>query len=307
MLTLATGYFEELFRSSSPSDAFPILSKVQPRVTVAMNDSLLSPFSADEFNPSRGLRQGDPLSPYLFLICAEGLSVLLNDANRERTVCAGTIGRERLEVGHLLFADDSILFGDASIMGATNMRDVLHSYGNIYGQRVNFDKSLIFFSSNVEQYTRGQIGSLLGVRVSTDPEKYMGLPIMVGRKKREAFSYYLDRFNKKTNNWGARWLSMGEALFDEEQVAIICAIPLSKSGICDEIIWRLDGSGHYSVKSGYRLLRGDLPAAANVSVHAYSSLVTRFFNEMWSVNLPAKVKINMWRIANSFVPNFATL
>ncbi|KAK8627077.1 hypothetical protein V6N13_134704 [Hibiscus sabdariffa] len=129
---------------------------------------------------------------------------------------------------------------------------------------------------------------------------------MVGKKKREAFSYYLDRFN----NWSVRWLSMEdilEALFDEEQVATICAIPLSKSGICDEIIWRLDGSGHYPVKSGYRLLRGDLPAAANVSVHAYSSLVTRFFNEMWSVNLPAKVKINMWRIANSFVPTFATL
>ncbi|KAL4341900.1 hypothetical protein GQ457_08G021920 [Hibiscus cannabinus] len=55
------------------------------------------------------------------------------------------------------------------------------------------------------------------------------------------------------------------------------------------------------------LLRGDLPATANVTDHAYSSLVTSFFNEMWSVPLPAKVKINLWRIANNFVPTFSTL
>ncbi|KAK8535167.1 hypothetical protein V6N12_056696 [Hibiscus sabdariffa] len=106
----------------------------------------------------------------------------------------------------------------------------------------------------------------------------------------------------------ATWrLDILEALFDDEHVATICVILLSKSGKCDEIIWRLDGSGAYSVKSGYRLLRDDLPTAANVTVQAYSNLVARFFNEMWAVTLPAKVKINMWRIANSFVSTYSTL
>ncbi|KAK8990823.1 hypothetical protein V6N11_028783 [Hibiscus sabdariffa] len=106
----------------------------------------------------------------------------------------------------------------------------------------------------------------------------------------------------------ATWrLDILNALFDEEQVATICAIPLSKSGKCDEIIWRLDGLGAYSVKNGYRLLRDDLLTAANVTAPAYSNLVVRFFNEMWLATLPVKVKINMWRIANKFVPTYSIL
>ncbi|GMI75496.1 hypothetical protein like AT4G29090 [Hibiscus trionum] len=163
----------------------------------------------NRFYPSRGLRQGDPLSPYLFLVCAEGLSTLMNEAHALKTIKAATIGRERLVVGHLLFADDCILFGDASVEGASNMKGLLQNFGNASGQRVNFGKSLVFFSSNVDPSLREQIGMLLGVRVSLNPEKYLGLPTMVGRNKKEAFSYYMERYNKKTNNWGVRFLSMG--------------------------------------------------------------------------------------------------
>ncbi|GMI90334.1 hypothetical protein HRI_002702700 [Hibiscus trionum] len=165
--------------------------------------------NGSRFYPSRGIMQGDPLSPYLFLVCAEGLSTLMNEAHTLKTIKAATIGRERLAVEHLLFADDCILFGGASVEGASNMKGLLQNFGNASGQRVNFGKSLVFFSSNVDLSLREQIGMLLGVRVSLNPEKYLGLPTMVGRNKKEAFNYYMDRYNKKTNNWGVRFLSMG--------------------------------------------------------------------------------------------------
>lgn len=61
-------------------------------------------------------------------------------------------------------------------------------------QRVNFDKSLIYFGTNVDSITRENITSLLGVRVASSLEKYLGLPMMVGRKKTLAFSHFINRF-----------------------------------------------------------------------------------------------------------------
>ena len=60
--------------------------------------------------PSRGLRQGDPLSPYLFLLCAERFTALLAKAEAEGRIHGASIGRSALTISHLLFADDSLLF-----------------------------------------------------------------------------------------------------------------------------------------------------------------------------------------------------
>lgn len=69
------------------------------------------------FLPSKG-RQRDPLSPYLFLICAEGFSTLIKEANQNGLMRGVTIGRERFSINYLFFVDDCILFGDAPYEGA---------------------------------------------------------------------------------------------------------------------------------------------------------------------------------------------
>ncbi|KAH1074287.1 hypothetical protein J1N35_026615 [Gossypium stocksii] len=152
------------------------------------------------FTPSRGLRQGDSLSPYLFLICAEGFSILLTEAKQKGLINGAPIGRERLSINHLFFADDCILFGDATIEGVTVVRNAIQEYELVSGQRVNFEKSLIYFGANVETTVRETIVNLLGVRVASNPEKYLGLPMMVGRRKMWAFSNFMDRFRKRIND-----------------------------------------------------------------------------------------------------------
>lgn len=171
----------------------------------------------DWFSPSRGLRQGDPLSPYLFLICAEGFSTLIQETKQNGQMVGAAIGRERLTINHLFFADDCILFGDATSNGARVVRDVIREYETISGQRVNFDKSLIYFEVNVDSDLKVDIVNLLGVREALNPEKYLGLPMMIGRRKTWAFANIVDRFKKRIEGWSLRYLSMGGKRFLSNQ------------------------------------------------------------------------------------------
>ncbi|GMI85140.1 hypothetical protein HRI_002183300 [Hibiscus trionum] len=161
------------------------------------------------FSPSRGLRQGDPLSPYLFLFCAEGLSALINAAKQNGEIKGVKVGRSGVTLTHLFFADDCILFGDTSSTGIQALKHLLLCYERISGQKINFDKSLIYFSSNVNPTDRQDIGNEYGVRISNNPENYLGLPTMVGRNKRGAFASLLDSTNRKVEGWSCRFLSMG--------------------------------------------------------------------------------------------------
>lgn len=155
---------------------------------------------SDWFTPPRGLRQDDPLSPYLFLICTEGFSTLLIEAKQKGLMRGAPISRERLSINHLFFAGYCIFFGDASSEGANVVRNTIREYKTISRQRVNFDKSLIYFGANVDSNIKEIIVNLLGVRVASNPEKYLGLPMMVGRKKNWAFANFVDRFRKRINN-----------------------------------------------------------------------------------------------------------
>ncbi|KAA3458346.1 reverse transcriptase [Gossypium australe] len=169
----------------------------------------LNGLNSDWFSPTRGLRQGDPLSPYLFFICAEGFSSLLEDVKQRGSMEGAPIGRGRLSINHLFFADDCILFGDATLEGARAVHEVIKEYERNAGQQVNYDKSLIYFGANVNGKVKEEITGLLGVRVASNPEKYLGLPMMVGRRKTWAFNSFIDRFRKRVEGWSLRYLSMG--------------------------------------------------------------------------------------------------
>ncbi|KAA3472389.1 reverse transcriptase [Gossypium australe] len=75
---------------------------------------VLNGIKGGEFRPIRDLRQGDPLTLYLFIICAEGFSILVNMAKCEGLIGGARVGRGGIVVTHLVFADDNILFGEAT-------------------------------------------------------------------------------------------------------------------------------------------------------------------------------------------------
>ncbi|KAA3462805.1 reverse transcriptase [Gossypium australe] len=139
------------------------------------------------------LRQGDLLSPYLFLFCGEGLSALMRLACQERKINGAKVCRASHSITHLMFADDCILFGEVSNRGINVLKDILREYKECSGQCINFEKSTVFFSSNVNEQDRNLVFQTLGVRCSDDPEKYLGLPNLVGRKKKLASQVYISQ------------------------------------------------------------------------------------------------------------------
>ena len=136
---------------------------------------------SETFWPSRGIRQGDPLSPYLFLLCAEGLSCLLKSSGPQFLARGVRVGIHSPWISHLLFADDCLIFTQASERGGQRLMEILDQYQMGSGQLVNISKSAIFFSNNYTEIDKEAVKQSTGIQKETLSEKYLGLPTAVGR------------------------------------------------------------------------------------------------------------------------------
>ncbi|KAF5449841.1 hypothetical protein F2P56_030246 [Juglans regia] len=133
--------------------------------------------------PSRELRQGNPLSPYLFLLCTEGLIALLKEAECEQLLRGIRVCRGAPMITHLLFADDGIIFCKADGETARHLQLVLEKYEVASGQKINRDKTAMVFSKNVEASKQRELLDLWGLRRYQQYDTYLGLLILLGDLK----------------------------------------------------------------------------------------------------------------------------
>jgi len=157
--------------------------------------------------PGRGLRHGDPLSPYLFIICTEGLSLLIRDAETRDILTGTKVCRQAPSVSHLLFVDDCFLFFKANEDQAHAMKNILSTYELASGQAISLPKSEIYCSCNVPDDLKAHITDILGVQVVMGTGKYLGLPSMIGRDRKATFGYIKDRVWHKIISWSGKCLS----------------------------------------------------------------------------------------------------
>lgn len=113
--------------------------------------------------PGRGLRQEDPLSSYLFIFCADGLSTLIRKYELASLIHGVKVARGAPVVSHLFLADDCFLFFKANRSKARLIKHILVAYGQGSGQLVNFNKSSISISLNVNEDVKGLICTILDV------------------------------------------------------------------------------------------------------------------------------------------------
>lgn len=159
------------------------------------------------FSPSRGLRQGDPLSPYLFLFCVEGFSALLKSAQNEGSLSGVKFGSTGPTVTHLLFVDDSVVFLEGSQQNLETLKHILEDYEVASRQRVNLQKSSIFFGKGCKEEEKSGLKNVIGIESEALSERYLGLPTVVGKSKEGTFKHVREASSSKVSGWKGQGLS----------------------------------------------------------------------------------------------------
>jgi hypothetical protein len=162
----------------------------------------------ESFNQGRGLRQGDPLSPYLFVLCIERLGHMIKDAVSAGEWAPYSFGRgDCPKLSHICFADDLILVAEATEAQVGCVNKVLHEFCQKSGQKINLLKSQVFFSKNTPESQTTTLSHALGVHVTQDLGMYLGAPMIHQRISKQSFAYLLDKMRKKLSGWKAKTLS----------------------------------------------------------------------------------------------------
>uniref|UniRef100_A0A803PB79 Reverse transcriptase domain-containing protein n=1 Tax=Cannabis sativa TaxID=3483 RepID=A0A803PB79_CANSA len=157
--------------------------------------------------PTCGLRQGDPISPYLFILCSEGLSALLQNFQNRELLRGIAISRRAPSITHLLFADDSFLFCTADKRSCETLHHALSIYSKASGQMVNFAKSSILFSPNTRTEVRSLFFQTFQLEGRAFITTYLGLPQCLSRVKYPAFTFLKDKVATIFHSWNHKWFS----------------------------------------------------------------------------------------------------
>jgi len=166
----------------------------------------------DEFSLGRGLQQGDPLSPFLFLLVAEGFHVLMQSLSVNNLFHGYQVGTsEQVVVSHLQFADDTLILGEKSWANIRGMRAALLLFEGLSGLKVNFSKSQLA-GVNIHASWLSEAAMVLNCKVGSVPFVYLGMPIG-GNPRRLAFwEPLLYQLKSRLSSWNSKHLSLGGRL-----------------------------------------------------------------------------------------------
>ncbi|XP_027169605.1 uncharacterized protein LOC113769345 [Coffea eugenioides] len=132
---------------------------------------------------------------------------MANAKTQEGRISGIKISRRGPSVTHLFFADDSLIFCKASCQEAHELTKILRSYEQASGQMINLDKSSAFFSKNVNQKSKEAVCSKLEGIQQVAQGKYLGLPMVVTRSKKQLFGYIKENIERRMQNWKSKLLS----------------------------------------------------------------------------------------------------
>lgn len=126
--------------------------------------------------PSQGIWQGDPLSPFFFVILIEGLSRLIHKSREEGKIKGLHPLPSIPATTHQQFVDDTMLHGTPTVKEARAFKHILYLFSKALGMEINHAKSTIFFF-NTHLAIQNHLTNILGFRIGTLPSKYLGAPL----------------------------------------------------------------------------------------------------------------------------------
>ena len=200
-----------------------------PSIAVLWNGSKL-----ENFSPCRGIRQGDPISPYLFVLCIERLSHLINEEVRKGKWKSIRLSRRGPDLSHLFFSDDMMLFAEATENQVQVILDCLSYFCQSSGQRVNFAKSSIHFSSSIDSNPACKLSLMSGIPITEHLDTYLGSPVVKGRQSKDHYKHVIERIQARLAGWKSKHLTLAQSILSTipyytMQTSLILV------AVCDEI------------------------------------------------------------------------
>lgn len=173
-------------------------------------------------------------------MCIEQLSHVIRDAVRKGSWKGIQLSRDGPLLSHLLFADDMVLFSEATEEQIVVIKNCLERFSEASGQRVSFTKSQITFSHNVNPVLANRISTIACMQQTEDMGRYLGVPYIHGRVTGSLFNPMLTRIDARLEGWRAKYLSLAGKITLAQSV--LTTIPfytmqstLLPVGVCDII------------------------------------------------------------------------
>jgi hypothetical protein len=163
------------------------------------------------FSPSRGIRQGDPLSPFLFVLMAEGLGRYIKSAVLEGSLKGLPLHNIKPAPSHSQFVDDTLLMNSPTAREANKLNSILSDFTEASGMTLNLDKSKLFFFNTLAA-VQLHISKLLGIPKSSLPSNYLGIPLTGAPAKSISWDNLLLSISNRLNNWTFRTLNIAARL-----------------------------------------------------------------------------------------------
>ena len=162
---------------------------------------LINGVATAPFHPTCGLRQGDPLSPYLFLFCMDILSRMTSLATDIGLFQGIRLHRSTPYISHLFFADDAMFFFKATSSTCGAVATLIQRFCDISGQVINLQKSFVRFSPNTTEDDQRAFKQILRMDATSSMGTYLGIPIDIQGSKVHHFTPLLDKVSSTITKW----------------------------------------------------------------------------------------------------------
>ncbi|XP_070048893.1 uncharacterized protein [Nicotiana tomentosiformis] len=272
------------------------------------------------FKSSRGVKQGYPLSPTLFILASEALSRGLNALHSNLYFCGFGLPKWSPKINHLVYANDTIIFSSSDATSLRLVMEVLSAYESASGQLINTSKSVVYLHHSAPVEVVNIVERIIGFTRQYFPFTYLGCPIFYTRRKMDHYQGLLTKVMDKLQAWkglGALYFivppdfvindpinnvyemvqdgvwdldRLMEVLPEDYAVHIMENIkPPVPTKILDKPYWKLETRGELSVKSAWEYLR-----RRNEPALAYSKI--------WVKGLPFKISFFLWKVWKAKLP-----
>eukprot|EP00253_Pinus_taeda_P015965 PITA_15965 len=201
------------------------ISIIMECITHPWTAPLINGRPSNYFRSSRGLRQGCPLSPFLYIIMAETLSIHLEKLRKQKEIIGISIERGIKGKNHSLFADDTLLIGGASSLMAKRFKKMIDSLLSASGGKLNNKKCKIY-KWNVSLQIMQRISTILDIPTQRNWSyfMYLALPLAKESVKSEIWVKHIEKLRGKLQSWGMTWLNLaGRTTLIK---AILSALPI---------------------------------------------------------------------------------